>query len=600
MTFNITSIVNLNPNLPTGGQATAPPSVTQILQGATGPVGPAGPGGGAVPNLVFRPGVASSGNHVATWAEVEAFITGNNYNVVIYIDDSIAAAVVPSTASTECASLTQFTGFAPIQGNALTIADGGEIKNLGRISDGCYITATPTIRSSLVFNSAYTYFKMSRNLVIAGNAGATKSLIDVQVPMVFYLDNDAGFYNPATVALISVASGQNLTVYAATNETYAVPANLVSGDATTSLYWFYDSTVPYLTQTLFLGTVSTTSLDIGGVGATGPRGPTGSIGPQGSPGPTGAAGTNGTAGVTGPIGSTGANGSAGPQGATGVAGANGSQGATGPAGTNGAQGATGPQGIQGPTGSIGPQGIQGSTGQQGIQGNQGSPGVTGPQGPTGPLGGGAPGAQGSPGVTGPAGLQGPTGTAGTNGAAGPTGSIGPAGPQGPTGPVGGGFTPGGDLGGSIATQTVFNLSGNGGIANVGASQLIFNGNGGLEVRHKFRMLGAFVAGTSSTISLFALNANDFRIVTLLMTAMSTDAAQVGTFMIRCAVRQVNGTGAQLLWQVTDPAMTYRDDPSINTTVAVSGSSLMMTVTASATAATRFGYEIDWQMGVGGF
>ncbi len=92
---------------------------------------------------------------------------------------------------------------------------------------------------------------------------------------------------------------------------------------------------------------------VGGVGATGPAGPTGATGP------TGPAGADGATGPTGPAGAEGATGAAGP------AGADGATGATGPAGADGATGPTGPKGDTGATGATGATGPQGPAGTSG-------------------------------------------------------------------------------------------------------------------------------------------------------------------------------------------------------------------------------------------
>lgn len=114
-------------------------------------------------------------------------------------------------------------------------------------------------------------------------------------------------------------------------------------------------------------------------------------------------------------------------------------GATGPTGSTGQQGATGATGI-GATGATGAQGATGSpAGNTGATGPTGATGATGPQGTTGPTG-----PSGATGATGPAGSPG-----GATGATGPAGS--PGGATGPTGPTG----PGGEPGGGIAIQYLF-------------------------------------------------------------------------------------------------------------------------------------------------
>jgi hypothetical protein len=175
-----------------------------------------------------------------------------------------------------------------------------------------------------------------------------------------------------------------------------------------------------------------TTIDLSGVGATGP---------QGSTGATGAAG-NGITDVTitaGDLVLTYGNSSVqnlgsitGDQGIQGVQGPQGIQGAQG---TTGDTGATGPQGATGPAGAdstvAGPQGIQGPQGTTGSAGNDGANGTDGADGADGNDGVGVTAVNLVGGnlvlnysnsssqdvglVQGPQGIQGATGSAGSNG-----------------------------------------------------------------------------------------------------------------------------------------------------------------------------------------
>lgn len=120
--------------------------------------------------------------------------------------------------------------------------------------------------------------------------------------------------------------------------------------------------------------VGQTSSLVGGIGATGPQGPSGLNGATGPQGPAGADGPTGPSGadsiVPGPTGPSGAAGPTGPLG--GPSGPSGLSGPSGPAGTNGAIGPQGPSGLVGPAGPTGPQGDPSIL-----------PGPTGPSGPSG-------------------------------------------------------------------------------------------------------------------------------------------------------------------------------------------------------------------------
>lgn len=108
------------------------------------------------------------------------------------------------------------------------------------------------------------------------------------------------------------------------------------------------------------------------VGATGPRGTTGSgatgIGATGYQGATGPTGQRGLTGLTGNIGATGPVGQRGLTGLTGNVGASGASGRTGATGVRGYTGATGSSGLTGFKGSTGITGYTGATGPQGLAG----------------------------------------------------------------------------------------------------------------------------------------------------------------------------------------------------------------------------------------
>src|SRR5271157_865155 len=76
---------------------------------------PTVPGGSGVSSLVvftdgiiFRPGAASLGNVVATWAEVQAVIAATNGALIVFVDDTLAPAAA-SLGVTDCQSRVTFT-----------------------------------------------------------------------------------------------------------------------------------------------------------------------------------------------------------------------------------------------------------------------------------------------------------------------------------------------------------------------------------------------------------------------------------------------------------------------------------------------------------
>jgi hypothetical protein len=121
----------------------------QQLPTSVTPVGGAG-GPGSTGYVIWRPGVASAGQAVATWAEVMTAI-GNGAERV-YVDSSIAAATTPGTGQTY--EFSMFVGFSPFRllgfettGNdTMTIADTDVLQNVrdftGNLTVVCECTTT--------------------------------------------------------------------------------------------------------------------------------------------------------------------------------------------------------------------------------------------------------------------------------------------------------------------------------------------------------------------------------------------------------------------------------------------------------------------------
>lgn len=46
--------------------------------------------------ITYRPGVPSSQRHVATWREVQEFVTAKKGKIIVYVDDSAATCHIPA------------------------------------------------------------------------------------------------------------------------------------------------------------------------------------------------------------------------------------------------------------------------------------------------------------------------------------------------------------------------------------------------------------------------------------------------------------------------------------------------------------------------
>lgn len=107
-----------------------------------------GSGGSPVPSLekdfgavIYRPGAASSGYFVETWAEVQAAIDGHEGAIIVYVDDSLvfpAPAHVPASSGvTECYDRVELRPYRvdSLRWSVLQIDDGAQLQNLYKIRE---------------------------------------------------------------------------------------------------------------------------------------------------------------------------------------------------------------------------------------------------------------------------------------------------------------------------------------------------------------------------------------------------------------------------------------------------------------------------------
>ncbi len=220
-------------------------------------------GGGASGDpfsLVWRPGVATAANHVATWAEVATWIAATaaantGAPLTVYVDDSVTSATIPNTADVDFLSVVTFasktTGF-------VIITSGGRIKNPAGINN-VVITAAPSAVSPIHFD-AYSTFRMdglSRlQLNTAGVAMVTAAEdLNVIVSGGAVFINTYGVY---PIFALTATKRLKLTMlawpigYSGTYE--SLPPQLVGGAVGTQ-FNFNSAVTPYTPQTLMLGTV---------------------------------------------------------------------------------------------------------------------------------------------------------------------------------------------------------------------------------------------------------------------------------------------------------------------------------------------------------
>ena len=156
-----------------------------------------------IPTITFKPGTPSDSSTVATWAEVETFITAHLGNVVVYVDDSLAVPTVPATAITECYGLVTFkaipTALTFVPGNYLVIEDGGRIRNPHSL-DGVIVSSAPTIRSPIYIDLG-SDFGLNNAALLYLAAGATVPMVEYAVSAGFGMTTEVLLDNSAAPAV---------------------------------------------------------------------------------------------------------------------------------------------------------------------------------------------------------------------------------------------------------------------------------------------------------------------------------------------------------------------------------------------------------------
>ena len=166
---------------PTGSQGPTGP------QGPTGIQGPTGPTGVAAPSsIIYFPGTPSSGDHVATWPEVQAFIAATDGRCIVYVNDTITspAPVAGATGITDCLGRVELRPYAIGTGaTVLQVESGATLRNLYAIT-GMEVRLNATISpgpSLLDWTlPAYLYISQGGSLTCAPTATVTAIALGAQ------------------------------------------------------------------------------------------------------------------------------------------------------------------------------------------------------------------------------------------------------------------------------------------------------------------------------------------------------------------------------------------------------------------------------------
>ena len=165
--------------------------------------------GGAGQSVIFKPGVASSGKTVATWAEVVTRINATNGLLDVYVDSSLAVPTV--TSNVDCKGRTRFIGIERYVINGsnstqLVVPDGFVITNPASFY-GLTISCTgDAVIIALTITSAQTTFECTVIFMSAANNTPIITMVVNDATIRFV--RSAVFANtPGAAAVISTGTG---------------------------------------------------------------------------------------------------------------------------------------------------------------------------------------------------------------------------------------------------------------------------------------------------------------------------------------------------------------------------------------------------------
>lgn len=212
--------------------------------------------------IIWRPGGVAGGNVFTTWASAFAAAMLVNDVTTIYVDNSIAPAIVPP-GTYDGQGMLLLAQFG-VNATQMTIADGATLHDIGISSLNtpnvfiilCECTTTPAFSlsdfSSLVIYGSILIQLDVGALVPALTIGGTANNVIVATASPS-LDNS----NAPTVPVVNIAAGGVLGLQIYTQFfPFFVTGNEVGGAVGSSLSFFRDSSVGPFNSTLFHGTLT--------------------------------------------------------------------------------------------------------------------------------------------------------------------------------------------------------------------------------------------------------------------------------------------------------------------------------------------------------
>ena len=182
-----------------GGDVQGPSGANTIVKG--------------VGSIIYKPGTASTGDQVATWAEVKTLVTSWDGKCIVYVDDSITSpATVPTaTGITDCGGRVELRAAKndSTTTSVLEIENGATLRDLSIIRGVEVRCNTQSATPALDFTSPDGGNLLIKDFGALSNAStATAAAIVVAAGLTLFLDMEEGslILNAPAVPLFSIAA----------------------------------------------------------------------------------------------------------------------------------------------------------------------------------------------------------------------------------------------------------------------------------------------------------------------------------------------------------------------------------------------------------
>ncbi len=218
------------------------------------PTPPAPPSSG----IIWRPDGVSGGNVRATWPEVQAVVDAASGAVLVYVDTSLAPAVVPPGTwnGYGAARMTGANGAFLV-----TVSDGADLAAWASF-DGIVLQCECVTKNALSFGADGTLLLFNFAAIVLAT-GALVPAIEVTTASnefaLYMLLGNLDNSNAPTVPVVHSETGTLTTYYvqgAAPNFSALETGNEIGGAVGSTVDWENDAATPPLDSSLFFGTVS--------------------------------------------------------------------------------------------------------------------------------------------------------------------------------------------------------------------------------------------------------------------------------------------------------------------------------------------------------